>query len=272
MLSKLFTTARTLLDRSSQAPGPEPQRADSISDQADQMVTTRRQSGQNAILGSETEHTTQRDVSSSSKKRQISASESEDPESLDDEETGTPSNKKQKVLPVRAKDDIMPKRNTRPVVEIPVRRVTLDHASHINSSPKLPQKNAPTKSAEEMKNITSSQTRLEIPDSESEDDVSDIEEVVGKLDTSSTKQTQSRKVAAISTSTDAAEALPTPSKTKHKRFDSEESEVMIFSTAVEKEESEDESSDDEAPEVVGAQEALEQAKVKEREATKAVEE
>ncbi|KAH9208619.1 hypothetical protein DL95DRAFT_527331 [Leptodontidium sp. 2 PMI_412] len=69
-------------------------------------------------------------------------------------------------------------------------------------------------------------------------------------------------------------------KTKHKRFDSEEAEPEIFSTAKEDPEvvgevadSEEESdSEDDAPEAIGIQEAAQEVKLKERDTAKAVKE
>jgi hypothetical protein len=105
---------------------------------------------------------------------------------------------------------------------------------------------------------------LEIPDSESESEaeISEIKEDTKNPDSSDTRQAYA----------DVSEALPSAPKAKHKRFGSEESDVVKFPTAVEQDESEDESSDDDAPEVVGAQDALEKAKRKELDAAKAIEE
>lgn len=263
MLSKLFTTARSLLDRSSQAIGPELWQTESASEPADEMVTTRGQGGPQAIDKSDAEETARREAPGSSRKRQIPSSDSEDSDSNGDEDIGTPASKKQRVLPVRAKDDKEPKTKTRLVVEIPVRRIRMDHTSQIDTVRKESQNGIPaTQDVEKVEDSVSHQSRLEIPDSDFENEVSEVGKNVEAPESSGTGQTENKRHT----------ALPSASKAKHKRFDSEESEVMIFSTAVEKEQSEDESSDDEAPEVVGAHEALEQAQMKEREAAKAIEE
>lgn len=274
MFSKLFTSARTLLDRAPQSTGSELGQSDT----ADKMVTTRRQSGKHTIDETDEEDTTQLEPHSSSRKRQKSSARSGGSEQLDDEGTATPAAKKQKVLPVRAKDDELPKRNTRVVVEIPVSQIGLEYSGKSNTSPKLPQREASTtEDVEEVEDIEDDvavpSSRLEIPDSESDDDNSELGESVEKADTPSPEKAQP-KTTSLNTTSPKISGSPSAPKSKHKRFGSEEpeEEVEIYSTAIDLVESEDESSDDDAPEVVGAHEALDQAKLKEREAAKAVEE
>ena len=263
MLSKLFTSARTLLDRSSQASGPELRQPQTTSEPANEMVTTRRQSGQRALDGSDAGQTTHTEALSSSRKRQIPSTGSQDSDSGENDETESPASKKQKVLPVRGKDDKELKRSTRVAVELPASRLRLDHTSPMDPGRKEPRGEIPTSGDVEAAEVSSSHpSRLEIPDSESDGEDSEIGESVGRSADSGMGQPQAN------TQT----ALPSAPKAKHKRFGSEESDVMIFSTAVEQKESDDESSDDDAPEVVGAQDALEQAKRKALEAAKAVEE
>jgi U3 small nucleolar RNA-associated protein 16 len=275
MLSKLLTTARTLLDRASQAEEREPQQTAAASTLADAMVTTRRQSGKHVIDGSNDDDSIRIETSGSSRKRQNLSSHSEDSDPIDEEGAGTAAVKKQKILPVRAKDDEMRNKNTRVVVEIPISRFGLEHNEHLNANRERPVKKIAT--AEDVEEVGGSDahlSRLEIPDSESDDNDSEVAEGVEQsdLDISSPGQKGPRKDKINIASAAATGALPGVPKPKHKRFDSEESEVMLFSTALEKAESEEESSDDDAPEVVGALEALEQARMKVREAAKAVEE
>ena len=267
MLSKLFTTARTLLDRSSQAQGQELQQKDSTSEPVDNMVTTRLQGAQNTIDDRDAKRT------SSSRKRQIVSSDYGDLGSADDGEADVPANKKQKVLPLRAKDDKVPKRNTRPVVEIPVNRISSEHSSNIMAGPKKSRKDSPTLLVpRDAERSTSNESKMEIPNSDSESENSDLETAVTKLNNPTDREKFRGEDVVKPTSANTSKAVPSASKARHKRFDSEESEVMVVSNTVAKSDSEDESSDDDAPEVVGAQEALEQAKMKEREAAKAVEE
>lgn len=273
MLSKLFTTARTLLDRSSQAQGQELQQKDSTSEPVDNMVTTRLQGAQNTIDDRDAKGTKKTTNSSSSRKRQILSSDYGDSGSADDGEADVPANKKQKVLPLRAKDDKVPKRNTRPVVEIPVNRISSEHSSNIMAGPKKSRKDSPTLLVpRDAERSTSNESKMEIPNSDSESENSDLETAVTKLNNSKDTQQFSGEDVVKPTSANTSKAVPSASKARHKRFDSEESEVMVVSNTVANADSEDESSDDDAPEVVGAQEALEQARMKEREAAKAVEE
>ena len=263
MLSKLFTSARTLLDRSSQASAPELSQPQITAEPANEMVTTRRQSGQHTVDGSDAGQTTPTQAPSSSRKRQIPSSDSEGSDSVENEEGESPATKKQKVLPVRGKDDKELKRSTRVAVEIPVSRVGLDRTSPIDPSRKEPQEEFHTSGSVEAAEVSSSyQSRLEIPDSESDGEDPELGEGVERPADSTIRQKQTKTYT----------ASPSASKAKHKRFGSEESEVMVLSTAVEQKETDDESSDDDAPEVVGAQDALKQAKRKELEAAKAIEE
>jgi U3 small nucleolar RNA-associated protein 16 len=276
MLSKLLTTARALLDRASQAEEPEPQQTAVASTLADAMVTTRRQSGKNVIDRSNDDDSVRIEASGSSRKRQNLSSHSEVSNLIDEEDVGTPAVKRQKILPVRAKDDDkMPNKNSRVVVEIPISPFGLEHGGQLSGNRKQPVKRIGT--AEDVEEVAASDahlSRLEIPDSDSDDKDSEVAEVAEEsdLDISSPgqkKPTNDQISIASAAATGAVPGFPNP---KHKRFDSEESEVLPFSTALEKAESEDESSDDDAPEVVGALEALEQARMKVREAAKAVEE
>lgn len=226
------------------------------------MVTTRRQSGHQAIERSGDAQATP-NVSSSLRKRQVPSSDSEDTESEESNEVESPASKKQKVLPVRPKDGEDVKRSTKVVVEVPVSHIVRDHASFSNPSGRKSLKRNPTSGGiESADDKTSPQSRLEIPDSESDDDASEAGKDTKDSDTLDTKQTDATVFI----------ALPNALKAKHKRFDSEESDVVIFPTAIEQTQPEDESSDDDAPEVVGAQAALEQAKKKEFDAAKAIEE
>lgn len=172
--------------------------------------------------------------------------------------------KRQKALPLREKDDDGPENTVvleKPVRSIPVelREVKKDaESSEEEEDEDVGQENEP---AEEV--------QLEISDSESDAGSDVLEEPSKRNPTLPMKENKStappRKVPVTT---------PLSVKSKHKRFGSEEPELEpeFFSTAVEIIEPDEGSSDDDAPEVVGAQDALKSAQSQARDAAKAVEE
>ncbi|KAH7416835.1 hypothetical protein BKA64DRAFT_636236 [Cadophora sp. MPI-SDFR-AT-0126] len=162
----------------------------------------------------------------------------------EEEEAGLPSSaKKRKILPVREKGSSPAVTKTIPVVEIPVRKNTPKPEAKAGS-PSKP---------------------IEIGDDvEESEDVSEEEQEEVIIE----KETEEPKGDEVDT------------KTKHKRFGSEEAEPEFFSTARENPEAieeiadsdEDSDSEDDAPEAIGIQEAAKEVKSKERDTAKAVKE
>lgn len=226
------------------------------------MVTTRRQSGEQADDRSNNAQITHGATPSSSRKRQIPSIDAGDSELIRDEETKSPASKKQKVLPTRAKPNKTDQRQTLVTVEIPVRS---DGAVLDSYSKRQPQGEvAISEAMDATEESTLQQERVEIPDSDSDGEDSENKDVRND------SITAHKEEATLVT----VRAAP---KVKHKRFDSQEPEVITAPAADEHgdpndEGSEDESSDDEAPEVVGAQDAQEQARKKKLDAAKAVKE
>jgi U3 small nucleolar RNA-associated protein 16 len=254
MLSKLFNSARNLFNPTLQTNFTEEPLEKNPNTE---MVTTRGQTGKNAsqeeISGKDSVVV---DMPRSSRKRSRKVTEQEDVEVADKEVILTPA-KKQKVLPLREKDEDRP-RNTRVVVEIPVSSIPVEFRGVKED----------VESAEEEEGTEEAEVeRLEISDSES-DGESEAEEPIKPAVSSKKKKTTATP------SPNKSQIIPASVKPKHKRFGSEEQEPEpeLFSTAVEIIESDEESSDGDAPEVVGAQEALKSAQSKARDVAKAVEE
>ncbi|KAH7348785.1 hypothetical protein BKA65DRAFT_594551 [Rhexocercosporidium sp. MPI-PUGE-AT-0058] len=241
MFSRIYKSARALLTEPTQNPSPQtPPRKEANSPAT--MVTSRSQS-RAARGGDEINENAIQPVvsSSSSKKRRLrSAVGDEDGEGEVATPTATPSAaKKRKTLPVREKDGSPIVKKLVPVVEIPARKVTPEVEVE-DGSPAKP---------------------IEIEESGDEEQVS--EEEVNEAEEEEIEKPQ---------------VLEVDTKTKHKRFGSEEAEPELFSTAREDQEavgevadSEEESdSEDDAPEAIGIQDAAKQVKSKERDTAKAV--
>jgi U3 small nucleolar RNA-associated protein 16 len=264
MLSKLFNSARNILN-------PIPQTNNTSEEQSSEeitkeMVTTRGQRGKHApekeISG---EDAVVPDVSRSSRKRQRQNKDEIDLRSADEEVISTPA-KKQKVLPLREKDDDGPNKHTRVVVEIPVSKIPVE----LQNVKEDISQSAEAESLMEEDGEESEMVPLEISDLESEDGSEASEARTKPSPTLPNTKKQNKSMASPSVS----ETTPMSNQPKHKRFGSEEPgpEPEFFSTAAEIIESDEESSDDDAPEVVGMQDALKRAKSKARDAAKAVEE
>jgi hypothetical protein len=252
----------------------------------------------------------------SSRKRTRNANE-DGPVDVAEESASATTVKKQKVLPLRERDDATPKRSTRLVVEIPVSlmaselrsmekhgedEMSEEEGGEDNDSadakkgfeetePESPsndehlqklniQKDAEGEAHESedkpeaassaigetevMKGVGSAEAPLEISDSESDGESEVLEE------TAKTSPMQPRtKVSPKMTET---APMSAQSKPKHTRFGSEHPEPgpEFSSAGPEIIESDEESSDDDAPEVMGAQDALEIAQSKARDAAKAI--
>jgi hypothetical protein len=296
MLSKLFNSAVTFFHSAPPTKGTQKKQLGTRSPLRE-MVTTRGQSGKHAIdTGSIADDAKVVGTPGSSRKRQRKAGNSEALELRDNGDARTPATKKQKILstdggetrsssakkgkalPVRAKDDETPNRKTRAVVEIPAFQGGLGSSGRKS---KKPREEVPENEEEPQKNDADTSRVEEVPDSESESNDNKSEPKPSKSPKPRGNKKMKQKDSVNKETPEVTEAISSPAnipaKPKHKRFGSEEPETPevpeaeVFSTAPEILESEDESSDDDAPEVVGAQEALETAKLREREAAKAVE-
>lgn len=184
------------------------------------------------------------DASSSGKKRRLRSSIGT--EDTEEAEVATPTAaKKRKTLPLREKTATPMVKSSIPVVEIPARRVTPEKENVLGM---------PTKPIEIEDDVEES----------SEEDGSEGEDL-GEEEEEKVEELQKAEV---------------DTTTKHKRFDSEEAEPEVLSTAQEvpstagevADSEEDSDSEDDAPEAIGIQEAAKEVKSKERDTAKAVKE
>jgi U3 small nucleolar RNA-associated protein 16 len=221
------------------------------------MVTTRRQSGNNATLGGGDESLENVDLPkelqspASRKRRRAQAADV-----VMEEKLSTPSSasKRQKKLPVRSKDGESVEKQTKFSSEIPISEAKGGKSA----------KNTPVKKGKAGAKA--------VP-------VHDEEDVVEEEATNipqSTKSPRSKKINNAPIANPAKIETPAKSsaKPKHKRFGSEDPvEPVVLGTAPapEVEDSEEESSDDDAPEVIGAQDAEEKVRAAAQEAAKAAE-
>ena len=269
MLSKLFISARSLFNPTSQTSSTK---KSSIQEPTEDMVTTRGQSASQE--GVHVEDPIVLDIPRSSRKRSRKSRDTEDG-GVGDEVLATPA-KKNKVLPVREKDENGLKTSTRVAVEIPVSKMASElqeikgHAEDDNSG-----NDSEDGAGEDEEEVVEGDCeesdaiaweKPEVLGSESEGGSEPTEEVTKATPDLSKQQNKHTNQPKISATT------PFPAQPKHKRFGSEDLELEpeFFSTAVEVQDSDKESSDDDAPEVVGAQDALENAQSIARDAAKAV--
>jgi hypothetical protein len=209
------------------------------------MVTSRSQSRAARREDEVNEDNTIHVYVSSGKKRKLRSAGAIDQDEEGEEEVVTPSAaKKRKILPVREKGSSPVVAKTIPVVEIPARMMTPE-AEAKSGSPAKP---------------------IEIEDDVEESSDEDVSE-----------EEQEEK---IEEEIEEPKEVEVDTKTKHKRFDSEEAEPEFFSTAREDPEAagevadsvEDSDSEDDAPEAIGIQDAAKEVKSKERDTAKAVKE
>lgn len=206
------------------------------------MVTTRNR----AVLAAEGETVVVHTPGSSSRKRTRKPKGEDSP--MDSEDSAV---KRQRILPVRERDE-PPSSSSRSrfAVEIPVKT--------------LKDKNAtPSKVSKEVVTI--------------ENDVV-VGINIGGVNFGGGEQSDDGGEALALPVVHKKDNTPKSAKTKHKRFGSEdldedvnEGDTEFFSAALEIPETDEESSDDDAPEVVGAQAALESTKLKSRSAVEAIE-
>jgi U3 small nucleolar RNA-associated protein 16 len=262
MLSKFFNSARNLF-----VPPPQASNHEYAVDGAAEaeMVTTRSRNTSQED-GSGEENTIVVEMPSSSRKRSRKNVEESEDDGEEEEEVVVPA-KKQKILPLRERDEVGVNRHTRVVVEIPVMSLPVDVRSpRADLEEDVEEFGEESEDDEAVEEIQKEPLRLEIADSESDGEEEDDETPEPEL--------PSNKKARPSKFIEEPLSTPASTKPKHKRFGSEELEVEpeFFSTAAEIVDSDEESSDDDAPEVVGAQDAMERAQSKAREAAEAAEE
>jgi len=268
MLSKLFTSAKNLLIATAQPESTKSSGSTSASVDED-MVTTRKQSGKDA-----SENSIVAETVNSSRKRQKRKMEQDVQEIAEVEGLGS-AGKRKNVLPVRAKDEEVPRTNTRVVVEIPV------SSARAYSNPNLAVDSIEKDAPKEPVVIEISDSELEEANSEDDESEAEGEDTAPGEPKSQPSSTEKNRNEGSATQPAWASPIPTTksqegttsaAKPKHKKFGSEEPEVEFFSTAAERLESEESSEEDEAPEVVGAQDALESARAQTRDAARAAEE
>lgn len=273
MLSRLFTSAKTLLKPTSQTQGT----GDSDTSIAEEEMVTTRQMGRPAEDVLEDSIVVEIPTPESSRKRQRGSVDGEDNEEEHDVDISESASKRVKQLPVRVKDDDESHiRSTRLVVEIPVSKSLLQQTR--GSSVARSSKSPVVKPVDEIADSEESEdeeAKVVDNDFENEDEISREEKETPEVNSVlKTPEISPKKLPSTQNHQDSIEeVLPNSAavKPKHKRFGSEEPEAEIFSTAAEKIEIEEESSDeDDAPEVVGTQAAQKTAELKARDAAKAI--
>lgn len=272
MLSRLLNSAKSIFTSTSQTDSQQSRESTGVSEE---MVTTR-QKGKIAVIDLDAEDTITVETRRSSRKRQRKTGDGDG--TADDTVAVGSASKKQKILPVRAKDDESPTTKTRLVVEIPVSRMADTLKENTMSSPKSVKESPKAREIIEIEDSEDSDGDLEGIElgSGDESEVPEVEQITPKAKTMSKAEAQAMALATPKRKQQVvapwSATLPrvTP---KHKKFGSEEPEIEFFSTAVEKIEPEEESSDDdEAPEVVETQAAQKSIELKSREAARAIEE
>jgi hypothetical protein len=255
MLSKLLSSAKSLFNSVPEVENNN-QRVETVKISVD-MVTTR----QRGKVASD-EDSVVVELPTNSRKRQRKSTDEADL-AVGHVELTNPASKKQKQIPVRAKDEETPIRSTRLVVEIPMSTIHL--GGILSPSSKVPPK---ANEIIEIEDSGESHEDQEVVDKDSEDE---IEASVQEEDTlmpniypESTKKGENIPGKGAQ--------KPHTVRPQHKRFGSDEPEVEFCSTAAEKIDSGDQSSDDDAPEVVETQAAQKNVELKARDAARAIQE
>ncbi|ELR07278.1 hypothetical protein VC83_09457 [Pseudogymnoascus destructans] len=218
------------------------------------MVTTRRQSGPSATLinaDDSNANVPNELLSESAKKRRRTELSKK---AATEEETGTPT--KRRKLPVRNKDENSPAvAQSHLAVEIPVKEL-----------PEEP--TAPTPAAKSKKATLKSTPK-------GKRNAKSVDTEPGSETVSSTEQKELAEKGTIAKASDAPAVVDAPvAKPKHKKFGDNDPVEVVAALEPEPEriqEDEDESSDDDAPEEVGAEAAQSKALGAAREAAKAAE-
>lgn len=243
MFSRIYQSARALLTDSTQNKSLSPASPKQSLQNSREMVTSRSQS---RAARRDDEVNDDNTIQSSGQKRKLRSSGVGHTEEGEEEEIATPvAAKKRKILPVREKGSSPVVKNTIPVVEIPARKATPEVEANVGTPAK------PIEIEDDVEE--SSDEDISVEDIE-EDKAEEPKDLEVKVEVNTT--------------------------TKHKRFDSEEAEPELFSTAREDPEAgeevadsdEDSDSEDDAPEAIGIQDAAKEVKSKERDTAKAVKE
>ncbi|KAL3419245.1 hypothetical protein PVAG01_09467 [Phlyctema vagabunda] len=274
MFSKIFSSARSIF---TPATVPATERTLRRKSSRTEMVTTRGQKGKAAAAedaqSSIGDLTVVQTPASSSRKRQRSARKGDTTPAIKESE---PSPTKKRKLPVRSKGDDEPvETHTHIAVEIPVTSITPGSVRKTAASAHVIEN-----TVEHADHTTPEKTVVEIKDSDEEEEEEPAVLVSSKKTTpsratSSVKKTPQRKEQVKDMSDGSATKSGTP-KPKHKKFGSEEPEdesAKILEPAANQEaQSEDDGSDDEAPEEVVTQDAAETVRKNLKEAAKVAEE
>merc|ERR1712093_424437 len=242
MFSRIYQSARALLTDSTQNRSLSPDTPKRPLQNSPEMVTSRSQSRAARRDDEVNDDNTIHVYVSSGQKRKLRSSGAGDTEAGEEKEIATPSAKKRKTLPVREKGSSPVVKNTIPVVEIPARKATPEIEAKAGTPAKP----------------------IEIEDDVEESSDDDVSEQEQEEEENAVEQKE----------------VEVDAKTKHKRFDSEEAEEELFSTARDDPEAagevadsnEDSDSEDDAPEAIGIQDAAKEVKSKERDTAKAVKE
>ena len=251
MLSRLLNSAKNLLKPISEIEYKD--QSDDTKNISVDMVTTRQRG-----KATGDEDFTIVELPTSTRKRSRSSAEEADL-AVGSTEPNSSASKRVKTLPVRAKDEEPPNRSSRLVVEIPISNINLGGTPSSGSK-----KVSKPKEIIEIEDSEESDEDPEIIDSEVEDEQPEQETPSRKTISESPK-----KRAGSPKSAHHEVDVVNP---KHRRFRSEEPELEFFSTAAETIELEDESSDDDAPEVVETLAAQKSVELKARDAARAIEE
>merc|ERR1712093_438527 len=234
MFSRIYQSARALLTDSTQNRSLSPDTPKRPLQNSPEMVTSRSQSRAARRDDEVNDDNTIHVYVSSGQKRKLRSSGAGDTEAGEEKEIATPSAKKRKTLPVREKGSSPVVKNTIPVVEIPARKATPEIEAKAGTPAKP----------------------IEIEDDVEESSDDDVSEQEQEEEENAVEQKE----------------VEVDAKTKHKRFDSEEAEEELFSTARDDPEAagevadsnEDSDSEDDAPEAIGIQDAAKEVKSKER--------
>ena len=245
MLSRIYQSARALLNDSTQNRSLSPASSKQSLQNSPEMVTSRSQS---RAARRDDEVNDDNTTQSSGQKRKLRSSGAGHTEAGEEAEVVTPvAAKKRKILPVREKGSSPVVKNTIPVVEIPARKATPEVEAKIGTPAK------PIEIEDDVEESSDEDVSVEDIEEDKVEEPKDVEvEVEVEVNTT----------------------------TKHKRFDSEEAEPELFSTARDDPEAgeevadsdEDSDSEDDAPEAIGIQDAAKEVKSKERDTAKAVKE
>ncbi len=255
------------------------------------MVTTRRQSGSNSDPAKDVSPTLEsapqdiRLISSKKRRRTQPADESTSHASQDN--SAPVMTRKRQKLPERERDEQQFDRHAHIAVEIPVRDIVQGDTPARTTSEQGKAKKGTLAEDTTIPEVQGKDNQnddeleeCQTPHAVAQEAFDEVTSLPEKSKDNMTKRVRRKKVDSKSIRNKKSSPAPVnasvsnTTKPKHKRFDSEEPATEEFDRLVEepKVEAEDESSDDDAPEVVATHDAQEKAKNTARSAAKAVEE